>query len=121
VKKVITAISAGLILLLAVGYIFIRSLTIPPVEVSEIKQLMVSHLAAQGYSPPDYQLEVTYLWEARLFGQDPYPIQVTFKDEQDVIYGYKYYYRSTKEIIQSGAAPLSERTDKNFKHAEPDA
>lgn len=84
-----------------------------------VKQKVVAYLVSKGYKENEFNIEVKYYESGeRKFG-GPYAINVVFNDEPNVIYGYRYNYKSeNKDINQNGVAPMEGKDDKNFKHAE---
>ncbi|WP_462413232.1 hypothetical protein [Neobacillus sp. Marseille-QA0830] len=82
-----------------------------------VKQKVIAYLSEKGYKDEDYSLTVEYekLTEGKI--GSPFAINVTFNDESDVIYNYKYNTHNG-EITQIGVSPLKGRpaNDKNFKH-----
>jgi hypothetical protein len=118
-KKKYIFIITLIILILIVGSIYKYNQLQKHDDLNELKNKVVKHLTSKGYKTDDYSIDISYHWESRLFGQDPYVIGVQFKDETDALYYYKYDTRSSNtEIRQSGVAPLIKEKDKNFKHAE---
>ncbi|MNK47963.1 hypothetical protein D3C87_667880 [compost metagenome] len=86
-------------------------------NLDEVKVLMEEHLVEKGYSKGEFDVEVKYHWENKLFGYNPYNISVTYKDEPDVTYFYDYDDTNNK-VRLGGVGPMKGKEDKNFKHAE---
>ncbi len=87
--------------------------------VDSVKQKAVTYLTAKGYKEEEYKLDVFYRKNHSYGG--PYAISVIFDDEPNVIYYYEYVYNANsklKEITQGSIAPIKDKKDKNFKHAE---
>lgn len=107
-------------LLIAAAWIFVyQKIMTPDVALEDVKQAVQKHLSTKGYGNTDYQIDVSYHGDSKLFGYDPYVISVAFNDEASVVYYYKYDRREGRnEVTQRGIAPLDDRLDKNFKHAE---
>jgi hypothetical protein len=77
------------------------------------------HLLGEGFKEDEFHVDVEYhkMGEGKMVG--PYAIKVTFNDETDAIYNYKYNYKSeSKGITQIGVSPMNGKNDKNFKHVE---
>ncbi len=83
--------------------------------VDSVKQKAVTYLTEKGYKEEEYQLDVSYRKNYSYGG--PYAIRVIFDDEPDVIYDYSYN-SERNEITQSSIAPIKDKRDKDFKHAE---
>ncbi|RUS47362.1 DUF3139 domain-containing protein [Cohnella sp. AR92] len=91
----------------------------PPESEESVKQKVVAHLISKGYKESEFNIEVKYYKSGESKFGGPYAINVVFNDEPNVIYGYKYNYKSeNKDITQNGVAPMEGKNDKNFKHAE---
>lgn len=91
----------------------------PPESEESVKQKVVAHLVSKGYKENEFNVEVKYYKSGEGKFGGPYAIQVGFNDETNVIYQYKYNYKSeNKDITQNGIAPMKGKDDKNFKHAE---
>jgi len=91
-----------------------------PEPVESVKQKVVAYLTTKGYKEDDFKLNVKYHKAGVSSYGGPYSINVIFNDEQNVIYNYRYNYKSEpKDITQIGISPLKDKNDKNFKHAEP--
>ena len=88
-------------------------------SVDSVKQKVIAYLTEKGYKESDFMLKVEYHESGKGTLSGPYSISVTFNDEQDVIYYYRYNYNTeNKDIQQIGTAPMTGKNDKNFKHAE---
>lgn len=91
----------------------------PPESEESVKQKVVAHLVSKGYKENEFNIEVKYNKSGEGKFGGPYAINVVFNDEPNVIYDYKYNYKSeNKDITQNGVAPMEGKDDKNFKHAE---
>ncbi|MFC4099404.1 DUF3139 domain-containing protein [Paenibacillus xanthanilyticus] len=113
--------AALLIIILAVSILSTgcNLLTGPPESEESVKQKVVAHLVSKGYEENEFDIDVKYHKSGEGKFGGPYAINVVFNDEPDVIYNYKYNYKSdNKDIAQSGAAPTNGKDDKNFKHTE---
>lgn len=86
-------------------------------SVESVKQKVISHLQSEGYKEDEYQINVEYSKSSSYGG--PYSINVTFNDEKDIVYNYRYNYNSEiKDIKQISISPLDDKKGKDFKHAE---
>lgn len=84
-----------------------------------VKQKVTAYLTGKGYKEGDFKLTVEYNKDNMNSYKEPYSINVIFNDEPNVIYNYRYNYDSElKDITQTSIAPMKDKKDKNFKHAE---
>lgn len=86
-------------------------------NLDEVKVLMEAHLVEKGYSKGDFDVQVEYHWENKLFGYNPYHISARYNDEQDVKCFYDYD-DTSNTVRPDGIGPMQGKEDKNFKHAE---
>ncbi|MUT64350.1 DUF3139 domain-containing protein [Paenibacillus sp. NEAU-GSW1] len=118
-KKMTIIMSVCLLILAIIAISLYIGIIKPPIDSKAVEQDVVKHLHSKGISQEKYDLEISYRWDSKLLGYNPYIIKVVFKDEPDVSYHYTYHYKSQiKEVTQSGVAPMNNREDKNFKHTE---
>lgn len=91
----------------------------PPESEESVKQKVVAHLLSKGYKEDDFNVDVKYYKTGEGKFGGPYAINVFFNDEPNVIYNYKYNYKSdSKDVTQIGVTPMKGKDDKNFMHAE---
>jgi hypothetical protein len=110
-KRRLIVISALMVILLGIWH---------SLDVRSVEKQVEHHLSLGGYESSEYSIEISYHWENKLLGYNPYTVRVVYVDEPKV--DYYYDYRRGKAIIQSGIArakgTVSDSENKDFKHLE---
>jgi len=86
-------------------------------NVKSMHNEMENRLITRGYEPKEFKIEISYHWENKLLGYNPYNIIVVYTNEPTVTYAYEYNPK-TNEFIQTGVIPQKGKEEKDFKHLE---
>lgn len=86
--KIKVIIALALTAVAAFSIYFYNGVIKSQIDNETVKNKVIRHLNREGYRSEDYSIDVSYHWENKLLGYNPYAIKVIFKDEQPVIYYY---------------------------------